>query len=266
MAGELGEQPRYTLTDDGAFLRLEWAARVTIGAEDVLSTMAAVTAASHGCKRPLLVDIGLVEAITLEARHLLIEDTCSSRTGVVGADEVSKVLTAFNYRSVTPSRYFSTEAEAIEWLTGRADGGESTSREAAREPFRAWLEDGVVMVEWDAGMSVNAAVAEALVAAVGALTPADRRPMLALNNDMVSLTQEALEVFATRLDVSALAIVGAEGDRVIASYYKQLHSPPYPTRYFETAPRARLWLDLARPTGVPAEPPTPARSDLPLDQ
>jgi hypothetical protein len=116
MPGDAGERSRYTLTDDGAFLRLRWAAGVTIEAHDVRSTMAAVRAASPAGRRPLLVNIGLVDAITLEARHLLIEDTCSLRTGVVGVDAVGKVLTAFNYRSATPSRYFTGEDEAIAWL------------------------------------------------------------------------------------------------------------------------------------------------------
>ncbi|MBG6225527.1 hypothetical protein IWX63_002099 [Arthrobacter sp. CAN_A2] len=120
MTRDAGEQARYTLTDDGDFLRLEWAAGITIGGDDVRSTMAAVTAASPRGKRPLLVNIGLVDALTPEARRLLIKDTCSLRTGVIGVDEVSRVLTAFNYRSATPSRYFAEESAAVAWLTGRA--------------------------------------------------------------------------------------------------------------------------------------------------
>ena len=247
MAGDVGGQPRYTLTDDGAFLRLRWSAGVTIGAADVRSTTAAVTAASTAGRRPLLVNIGLVDAITLDARQLLIEDTCSLRTGVVGVDEVGKVLTAFNYRSVTPSRYFTDEADAIAWLTGRSDAGETTSREPEEPlPFRAWMEHGIFTVEWDPGASVTTAVAESLVAAAAVLSPSTCPPMLALNNNMVSLASEALDVFARRLDVAALAIVGAEGDRLVATYYKQLHDPPYPTRFFGSASEARNWLSLGR--------------------
>jgi hypothetical protein len=243
MTGDAGEQSRFTLTDDGAVLRLAWAAGVTIEADDVHATMAAVTAASPQGKRPLLVTIGLVEAITLEARHLLIEDTCSLRTGVVGVDEVGKVLTAFNYRSVTPSRYFTNEPDALAWLTGRADVGEPTSRPAEEpEPYLVRFDEGVIVVEWDRGTSVSTCTAESLVSAVAALAPEGRTPMLALNNNMVSLTPGALEVFAHRLGVAALAIVGVEGDRVIAAYYKQLHNPPYPTRFFPTAAEARAWL------------------------
>jgi hypothetical protein len=259
--GDSGERARYTLVDDGDFLRLTWTAGVTIRADDVQSTMAAVTAASPGGKRPLLVNIGLVAAITLEARHLLIEDTCSLLTAVVGVDEVGKVLTAFNYRSVTPSRYFTNEAEAIEWLVGVSDGGESTSREpTGSEPFRAWMDDGVFTVQWDEGTSVTTAMAESVIAVAATLSAGEHPPMLALNNNMVSLMPEAFDVFARRLDVAALAIVGLEGDRVIATYYKQLHHPPYPTRYFETVSGARQWLALTRrPLEAPgAQPDAPA--------
>jgi hypothetical protein len=243
MTGDAGEQSRFTLRDDGDLLRLIWAPGVTIEEADVRATMAAVTAASPEGKRPLLVMIGLVEAITLEARHLLIEDTCSLRTGVVGVDEVGKVLTAFNYRSVTPSRYFTNEADALGWLTGQADAGETTSREAEEpEPFQIRLDDGVITVDWNRGTSVTTVMAESLVAATSALAPTSRLPMLVTNNNMVSLTPSAMRVFAHRLGVTALAIVGAEGDRVIATYYKQLHCPPYPTRFFGTAPEARDWL------------------------
>lgn len=109
--------PRYVLIDDGNFLRLRWADGVTIESADVHSTIAAVTAASPRGKRPLLVHIGPVERITAEAKQMLIDDTCSTRTAVLGADEVSRVITAFNQRSATPSRYFIEESEAIAWLT-----------------------------------------------------------------------------------------------------------------------------------------------------
>lgn len=49
---------------------------------------------------------------------MLIDDICSTRTAVLGADDVDRVITAFNYRSATPSRYFTEESNAITWLTG----------------------------------------------------------------------------------------------------------------------------------------------------
>jgi hypothetical protein len=109
--------PRYTLSDDGDFLRLQWKPGVTIEADDIHSTIAAVTAASPQGKRPLLVHIGPLERITPEAKQLLIDDTCSARTAVVGVDYVGQVITAFNSKSATPSRYFAEETDAIAWLT-----------------------------------------------------------------------------------------------------------------------------------------------------
>jgi len=109
--------PRYTLSDDGDFLRLQWKPGATIEAADIHSTIAAVTAASPQGKRPLLVHIGPLERITPEAKQLLIDDTCSARTAVVGVDYVGRVITAFNSKSATPSRYFAEESDAIAWLT-----------------------------------------------------------------------------------------------------------------------------------------------------
>ncbi|MCO4238316.1 hypothetical protein NG702_12980 [Pseudarthrobacter sp. MDT3-28] len=123
--------PRYTLSDEKDFLRLRWAPGVTIEADDIHSTIAAVTAASPKGKRPLLVHIGPLERITPEAKQLLIDDTCSTRTAVVGVDNVGRVLTAFNYRSATPSRYFMEESAAIAWLTEYIHPNDVSGRRSA---------------------------------------------------------------------------------------------------------------------------------------
>lgn len=111
--------PRFLLTDEGDFLRLCWNPGITMQLRDVQASTAAVDAMSAAGKRPLLVHIDLVDGISARARDFLLEETCSSRTAVLGRDEVARVMTAFNYRAATPSRYFTDEAQAIEWL--RAD-------------------------------------------------------------------------------------------------------------------------------------------------
>lgn len=232
--------PRYMLSDDGDFLCLRWAPGVTLQAEDIHSTIAAVTAASPGGKRPLLVHIGRVERITPEAKQLLMEDTCSTRTAVVGADEVSRVLTAFNYRSATPSRYFTEETDAVAWLR------EDTAPESAPAPteaFHAEMRGEVLWIECGASTDVTNAVAGALVTQVHHLSPSVCPPMLIRLNRLASLTEEALHSLATGLDIAALAIVGAEpGDPIITAYYKQQHHPPYPTRHFTSDDEAQEWL------------------------
>lgn len=230
----------YTLSDDGDFLRLRWAPGVTMQAEHVHSTIAAVTAASPRGKRPLLVHIGLVDRITPEAKQLLIDDTCSIRTAVVGVDEVGRVLTAFNYRSATPSRYFTEEAEAIEWLTG---GTSPQGVAAPAPPFTAEMRGEVLWLECEADSDVDNTIAAAIVDRVVELSPSVCPPMLIRLNHLISLTEEALHTLATGLNIAALAVVGADvGDSIITAYYKQQHDPPYPTRHFITVEDAELWL------------------------
>jgi hypothetical protein len=109
--------PRFILTDEGDFLRLCWNAGIVMELSDVEASVSAVQAMSPSCRRPLLVHIHLVDGISAAARDLLLEETCSSRTAILGMDEVARVLTAFNYRAATPSRYFTDEDQAIGWLT-----------------------------------------------------------------------------------------------------------------------------------------------------
>lgn len=117
MEASSGPDRRFELIDEGDYLRLSWTPFITLQLEDVQASVAAVEAASTGGKRPLLVHMNLTDAITAEAREFLLQETCSSRTAVLGKDEVTRVVTAFNYRAVTPSRYFTNESEAISWLT-----------------------------------------------------------------------------------------------------------------------------------------------------
>lgn len=121
-----GGSPRFELVDEGSYLRLRWHAGIVMELEDVEASVSAVIAMSPECKRPLLVHIDLVDGISAPARDLLLEETCSSRTAVLGSDEVARVMTAFNYRAATPSRYFTDETAAVQWLiSGHAapDGG-----------------------------------------------------------------------------------------------------------------------------------------------
>lgn len=129
MSSDSGVTPRYTVSDEGGFLRVRWADGVIMNADDVRSRISAISAMSPHGKRPLLVHIGLVARITLKAKQLLLDDMSSTRVAILSEDEVGRVLTAFNHRSATPSRYFSDEREAIAWLTEgptrEADAGDS---------------------------------------------------------------------------------------------------------------------------------------------
>jgi hypothetical protein len=107
---------RFVLTVEADFNRIRWAPGVTMFGRDVRATISAVDAVSVDGKRPLLVHINSVERITPAARKILIDDTCSTRTAVLGTDPVGMVITAFAYTSLTPTQFFTDEREASEWL------------------------------------------------------------------------------------------------------------------------------------------------------
>jgi hypothetical protein len=236
--------PRYTLTDDGNFLRLRWAPGITIEAQDVHSAVAAGKSAAPGGKRPLLVHIGLVQRITVEAKQLLLDQTGATRTAIVGVDEVSRVLTAFNHRSATPTRYFTEESEAIAWLLEDAETDtDPNGPSALATSFTAAMRGEVLWVAFDTSADVTNTVAAALLRQVNRLSPDSCPPMLIHLNDLVTITDEALHALASGLNVAALAVVGNEpGDLIVAAYYKQQHRPPYPTKHFRTTTDAQRWL------------------------
>jgi hypothetical protein len=117
---------RFVLTVEEHFNRIRWAPGVTLFGRDVRSTTGAVDAVSTDGKRPLLVHVNSLERITTAAREILLEETCSTRTAVIGTDPVSMVITAFNYSAATPTRYFTDEAEAVTWLLGDPDPSRPT--------------------------------------------------------------------------------------------------------------------------------------------
>lgn len=120
----LGEGARFVLTVEPRFNRIRWAPGVTMYGRDARATIGAVDAVSGAGRRPLLVHIGAVTRITPAARQLLIDDTCSTRTAVLSTDVVSRVITAFAYTSATPTRFFTDEGEAADWLLEAAVPGD----------------------------------------------------------------------------------------------------------------------------------------------
>lgn len=235
---------RYTLIDEGEFLRVRWAPGITISAGDVRTRIAATMAASSRGKRPLLVHIGLASRITSEAKQLLVDDTWSTRIAIVGLDEVGRVLTAFNHRSATPSRYFDDEADAIAWLTESFDDEVDVGLPGIHT---AEVRGDVVWVQWHPNMSVIDSEAAALTERVAHVNPAGRLPMVVNLNPTVVLSQSALRLFATALNVTALAFIGADSDKTIVTHFRQVHRPSYPAAYFEAVDEALDWLSRYRP-------------------
>lgn len=242
---------RFVLEDAGDHVILEWKPGITMQASDVAASVAAVTALSPHGSRPLLMRIGLVEHITAEAKQLLIRDISSSRIATIGTDDVGRVLTAFYYRSVTPSRYFTDETEAMTWLL--ADSvqhpsifGESYGVEKA---FSSEMDDGVLWVTWEQAFHITEPIAENIVLRAEFMNPTSCPPMLLELRQPMTATDRAMEILAEGLNIAAAAVTGAgpRGEALITYYNKRTH-PPFPTRYFATVGQARHWLSTKRLT------------------
>lgn len=235
----------YSLEDAGGHLRLRWSADVTVNSADVVSMAAAVTSASPEGARPLLMYIGLVDHITADAKQLLIRDISSSRIAIVGNDDIGRMLTAFTHRSVTPTRYFTDDAAALDWLLDDTHEHPSIFGESygVQHAFDSEMRDGVLWVTWTQAFHITEEIAENLLVRAEFMNPTSCPPMVLELHEVLSATEGAMRILADGLNIAALAIVSADpGGRTLTSYYRQRACPPYRTSHFTTVEEAHHWL------------------------
>ena len=115
--------------------------------------------------------------------------------------------------------------------------------DATGHRFALTREGGYVRVEWDEDVTVTEQDALDLLEQLDRVSPGLCEPMLVLLNAMVSVDAGAQAIFAGRLNVAALALVGPSAvDRIIATFFNDVHRPRYPTRYFREPGAAIQWL------------------------
>lgn len=115
--------------------------------------------------------------------------------------------------------------------------------EASDHRFVLAPEEGYVRVEWNEGVTVSEQDALKLVQKLDEANPDLCDPMLVILNSMVSLDAAALAIFAGRLNVAALALVGPSAvDRLLTTFFNDVHRPRYPTRHFAAPAAAIDWL------------------------
>ncbi len=265
--GEQHSRSRYLLEDAGDYVCLQWCGEITVGSSDVLAAATAVTEASPGGPRPLLVRIGLIEHITPEAKQLLIRDDRSSRIAIVGTDDVGRVLTAFTHRSVTPTRYFTDDDEAAAWLLDDTRDHPSIFGESygVQKAFTSEMRDGLLCVTWTQSIHITDAIAENIVLRAEFMNPVSCPPMLLDLHQVMSATDGAMKILADGLNIVALAVVSTDPrGRALIAYFKQRTHPPYRTRHFGSVGEAMQWLALTptpwRPGGAPSAGPVPTRA------
>jgi hypothetical protein len=111
------------------------------------------------------------------------------------------------------------------------------------DAFTVGVRDGILWVRWNRSVTVSAEDAARLVRRVDALCLKTTPPMLVELNGMVSLSRGALHIFATELNITAMAIFGPSAvDETLATFFIQVHKPPYPAAFFAAGPPALAWL------------------------
>ncbi|TLM84724.1 STAS/SEC14 domain-containing protein [Pseudarthrobacter sp. NamE5] len=107
----------FTASCHDGLLRLQWGPGVFITYEMAVRAARALEGLSGGRTLPILVDITGVTGLSPEARAGMNAYRGFSHTALVGDHPMGTVLAAFAQQSPTPSAYFTTEPDALRWLS-----------------------------------------------------------------------------------------------------------------------------------------------------
>ena len=104
-------------------------------------------------------------------------------------------------------------------------------------------DEGIVRLQWPAGVRITGASARAAFDAVNRLCGSVRRPMLVDMATTTSVAREARAVFGEPSAASRIALLGRSPvDRVIANFTLGVSRVPCPTRFFTDRNQAMAFL------------------------
>ena len=102
--------------DEGGILQLVWAGGSALETADAAESVLAISKISVGRMLPLLIDISDVK-LSAGARNHYLESRFVSSVALVGQTNVDRVVAAWMRRgNECPQRYFTSTADALQWL------------------------------------------------------------------------------------------------------------------------------------------------------
>jgi hypothetical protein len=107
----------FTAHLDKGILRLRWRRGVEITHPHAVAAARALAEFHGPAALPLLVHMHGITGITPEARVGMSSYRGFARVALVGEDVVDEVMSGFSHRSPTATRYFTSERDALAWLT-----------------------------------------------------------------------------------------------------------------------------------------------------
>jgi hypothetical protein len=100
--------------DDVLFLR--WQSGAQISHAMAVDAAASLRSLSDGRILPLVVVMGGIDGLTLKTRMGMNAYRGFSIVALIGDGPVDEVLAGFAHNSATPTRYFTSEVDAVDWI------------------------------------------------------------------------------------------------------------------------------------------------------
>lgn len=107
--------------DGTRLVRLSWRSGLRVDGALAQRAMALVDELNGSLERPLLVDMKGTTQLTRDARMTFARKCSASRIALLGRSEVDRVIANFALgvtRTPVPTRFFTSEPEALGWLCG----------------------------------------------------------------------------------------------------------------------------------------------------
>ena len=111
---------KFEVSAEDGLLRLDWLPGDRIEYADAVEAALALFTLCNDEPMPLLVTIVGIRSVSAEARAGMNAYRGFTKVAVVGDNPMGAVLAAFSRRSLTPTRYFSDETQALRWLLLRS--------------------------------------------------------------------------------------------------------------------------------------------------
>jgi hypothetical protein len=108
--------------DADGLLRLTWARGASITEADAEAAMGHVNALCGNSRHPMLVDMATTSDVSRGARAVFGRPSQASRIALLGASPVDRVIANFFLglnKLPCPTKFFTSEAEALSWLKDR---------------------------------------------------------------------------------------------------------------------------------------------------
>ncbi|WP_159616571.1 hypothetical protein [Arthrobacter zhaoguopingii] len=97
-------------------LYLRWTSGIQITHPAAVKAARELEVLSAGDNLPLIVEMGGIDGLTLQARLGMNAYRGFARVALIGDGPVDEVLAGFAYASPTSTRYFTSEADALQWI------------------------------------------------------------------------------------------------------------------------------------------------------